>query len=69
MKKTPESLRAEAALLERYASEAIVKANQLKLNAKRLEEEQREQREAREAANAELVKMFFLYRTQLKLVH
>lgn len=65
MKKTPSKLRAEAATLRRYASEAVVKAEQFELDAQRLDEEQ----EAREAANAELSKMFFAYARKLRVCH
>jgi hypothetical protein len=65
MKKTPASLRAEAVTLRRFASEAVVKAEQFELDAQRLEEEQ----EAREEANKMLVELFFAYRRQLRAAH
>lgn len=68
-KKTPSTLRADAAGIRENCARMLVHADQLERDAKRLEEELREQAEAKAVANAELIKMFFLYRAQLKLVH
>lgn len=65
MKKTPATLRADAAHMRKLAADMLVKAEQCELDAQRMEEE----REAREEANKMLVEMFFAYRRQLRTAH
>lgn len=65
MKKTPQSLRAEAATRRRYAAEALCSAEKLEREAVYLEE----QESLRHEANRAMVARWFEYAAQLRRVH
>jgi hypothetical protein len=65
MKKTPESLRAEAATRRRYAAEALCSAERLEQEAVRMEEEA----EAKTEANRLLAESYFAWRRRLAAAH
>lgn len=69
MKKTPASLRADAALIRSDCARMLCRAEQMEREANALEEKEREHEEARETANAELARMFFDWARKVRVCH